>query len=503
MIKLRARRGLEISEDIIFQRSKSAHAGVDFFNKESSEREITDTAMWQALGEYRGESQNDLLLPEMGELDAVRHFTRLSKKNFAIDSSSYPLGSCTMKYNPKIHEWVARLPGFTSLHPYMPEHALQAALKIGFELQNYLSTIGGFSKTSLAPSAGAHGEFAGLAMINKALKARGEHRTKILVPKSAHGTNPATAAFFSLEVISLDVGNDGRMIVSQIEKLMDNDCAGIMVTNPNTLGIFESQQMAISRIVHDRGGYVYGDGANLNALMGITRPGDLGVDVMHFNLHKTMTTPHGGGGPGCGAVGASPRLAPYLPVPMIAECDGRYMVVYDDDTSIGRIRSFFGNFGMMLRAWTYIRSLGADGLKRATEIAVLNANYLKAKLRGHYHVAYESDCLHEVVFCDKLQSARDISALDIAKRLLDFGIHPPTMYFPLVVKGALMLEPTETESLYDLDRMIDAFIAIAEEARDTPAVVKSAPHNTALRRLDEARAARKPVLTYQDSLLDQ
>lgn len=492
--------GLEINEEIIFHRSRPGLTGVDFFNKESFEIEITDQDMWDALGQSVRTPGEEPLLPEIGELDAVRHYTRLSKKNFSIDSSSYPLGSCTMKYNPKVHEWAARLPGLMGLHPYMPEEVLQPALKICFELQEYLSQIGGFFKTSLAPSAGAHGEIAGLAMINQALKDRQEKRKKILVPKSAHGTNPATAAFFSFEVIALDIGDDGRMIKSQVERLMDDDCAGLMVTNPNTLGIFESEQVDIAQIIHERGGYVYGDGANLNALMGITRPGDLAVDVMHFNLHKTMTTPHGGGGPGCGAIGASQDLAKYLPIPIINKIDDRYRITCDHKDSIGRIRSFFGNFGMMVRAWVYIRSLGADGLKHASELAVLNANYVKEKLKPYYQLAYTTDCLHEVVFSDKLQSSQGVLALDIAKRLLDYGIHPPTMYFPLVVKGALMIEPTETESLYELDRMVEAFIAIAKEARENPSLVKNAPHHTALNRLDEAKAARLPILTFQESL---
>lgn len=489
--------GLEIHEEIIFRRStKGASAIDDFAGGDSSH--ISDHEVANAIGKIRDSSS--MMLPEMSEPDAVRHYTRLSKKNFSIDTSSYPLGSCTMKYNPKIHEWAARLPGVALLHPYMPNDMLQHALSICFELQSYLSTIGGFAATSLAPSAGAHGEFAGLAMIKKAHESRGEKRTKILVPKSAHGTNPATAAFFSYEVISCDVGDDGRMIFAQVNDLMDDQCAGIMVTNPNTLGIFESEIEKIARLVHDRGGFVYGDGANLNALMGITRPGDLGIDVMHFNLHKTMTTPHGGGGPGCGAVGASSTLAPFLPIPLIEKINDRFVVVDDRPQSIGRIRSFFGNFSMMVRAWIYIRSLGPDGLKRASELAVLNANYVKAKLEPYFHLPYGSDCLHEVVFSDKRQNRHDISALDIAKRLLDYGVHPPTMYFPLVVKGALMIEPTETESLYDLDRMIDAFIAVAREAENDPELVKSAPHNTALSRLDETLAARNPVVTYQSSL---
>lgn len=498
MNKYPASSGLEINEELIFERSSPGISGVDFLSHDASLRIADDHAL-QALGNAVRTQSDPLVLPLISEPDAVRHYTRLSKKNFAIDTHSYPLGSCTMKYNPKIHEWVARLPGFLSLHPYMPNDMLQPALKICCELQSYLAEIGGFSAISLAPSAGAQGEFAGLAMITKALSIRGEKRTSILVPKSAHGTNPATAAFFGYEVVSLDIGPDGRMIVSQVEQLMNESCAGLMVTNPNTLGIFESELQRIANIVHERGGYVYGDGANLNALMGITRPGDLGIDVMHFNLHKTMTTPHGGGGPGCGAVGACKELAPYLPTPIIKKIGETYEVVDEDAQSIGRIRSFLGNFGMMVRAWTYIRSLGAEGLKDVAHYAVLNANYVKARLKEHYHVAYQEDCFHEVVLSDAYQAEHGVSALDIAKRLMDYGIHPPTMYFPLVVKGALMIEPTETESLYDLDRMIDAFIAVAREAKENPQQVKSAPHLTRLSRLDEAKAAREPILTYQAS----
>lgn len=331
------KKGLEVNEPLIFERSLSGNQGIDLPFAMPQDINLTDRRT------------DELLLPEVSEPEAVRHYTRLSKKNFSIDTHSYPLGSCTMKYNPKIHEWAARLLGLSSLHPYMPLDILQPALKICFELQNYLSEIGGFHNTSLAPSAGAQGEFAGLAMIKKALLKRGETRKKILVPRSAHGTNPATAAFFSYEVIHLDIGDDGRMITSQVKDLMDDDCAGLMVTNPNTLGIFESEQLEIAEVIHKRGGYIYGDGANLNALMGITRPGDMGVDVMHFNLHKTMTTPHGGGGPGCGAIGASKELAPYLPAPLIHMKDGKYEVKNAPE-SIGRIRSFFSNFGMMIRA---------------------------------------------------------------------------------------------------------------------------------------------------------
>lgn len=487
-------KGLEVNEALIFAREAGVQ-GIDFLQKEPS-LALDDEEALKVLAGFERHNE-PCLLPNMREPDAVRHYTRLSKKNCAIDVSSYPLGSCTMKYNPKLHEWVARLAGFSELHPYLPLSEIQPALALCYELQNYLAEIGGFSAVSLAPSAGAQGELAGIAMITKALKERGERRTTMLVPKSAHGTNAATAGFFSYEILPLDVGADGRIIVAQVKELMNEQCAGIMITNPNTLGIFESEQALIAGIIHDRGGYVYGDGANLNAMMGIARPGDFGVDVMHFNLHKTMTTPHGGGGPGCGALGASVELAKYLPIPLVIKNDDGYGLSHEQ-SSIGRIRSFLGNFGMMVRAWTYIRSLGPDGLSKVSTNAVLNANYVREKLRPYYHLPYESDCLHEAVFSDARQQESGVNTLDIAKRLIDYGLHPPTIYFPLVVKGALMIEPTETESHYDLDRMIEAFIAVAREAKENPGLLKSAPHNTALHRLDEAKAARFLVLTYED-----
>ncbi|MCA9507280.1 MAG: aminomethyl-transferring glycine dehydrogenase subunit GcvPB [Myxococcales bacterium] len=488
--------GVEVHESLIFERSLPGVSGIDFFEDQPDENIATEEFK-KALGDRQRNLDDELLLPQISEPDAVRHYTRLSKKNFSIDANSYPLGSCTMKYNPKVHEWAARMPGISELHPYFLEHDIQPALEIYYELQEFLAKIGGFDAVSLAPSAGAQGEFAGLAMINKALKDRGENRHKILVPKSAHGTNPATAAYFSYEVISLDIGQDGRVITSQVAVLMDDSCAGIMLTNPNTLGIFESDIASITQIVHERGGYVYGDGANLNALMGLTRPGDWGVDVMHFNLHKTMTTPHGGGGPGCGALGAAKSLAPYLPIPIVKKNEQNYHVA-ECPQSIGRIRSFFSNFAMVIRAWCYIKSLGSQGLKEASLLAILNANYIRAQLEPYYHLPYKSDCLHEVVFSDKKQNEYGVNALDIAKRIIDFGIHPPTMYFPLNVKGALMIEPTETESLYDLNALINAFIEIAKESKHTPDFVKNAPHNTSLLRPDEVKAARNPILSYQE-----
>ncbi len=486
--------GLEVNEPILFERSQSGASAVDFFSSEESQN-LSDHEITNMLKAHH--SERSIMLPSIREPDAVRHFTRLSKKNFAIDVSSYPLGSCTMKYNPKLHEWAARLPGLSGLHPYMDFEDLQFAFGLMYELQSFLCEIGGFCKTSLAPSAGAHGEFAGIAMIIKAIEKRKERRCKILVPTSAHGTNPSTAGFFGLEVISIDADETGRIRKIDIDRAMDDQCVGLMVTNPNTLGIFENDIANITKIIHERGGFVYGDGANLNALMGTVRPGDLGIDVMHFNLHKTMTTPHGGGGPGCGAIGASLELSPYLPIPVIERLENGSLAVADMPESIGRIRSFFSNFGMMIRAWVYIRSLGGQGLKDASTNAVLNANYIKKRLEKHYHIPFPTDCLHEVILSDKWQLVHGVSALDICKRLIDYGIHPPTMYFPLVVKGALMIEPTETESLFDLDRLCEAFISIAHEAKEKPDLVKGAPHSTALRRLDEALAARNPVLSYQ------
>lgn len=482
-------KGIELDEPIIFARNQKNMNAVEFFDASFDAREAKNI-----LGNLYYDRNNDLAFPEVSEQEAVRHFTRLSQKNFCGDVMSYPLGSCSMKYNPKINEWAARLSQFTSLHPLMPEQTLQHGLKVCYEMQKWLSQIAGFVNTSLAPSAGAHGEFAGLCMMAKALKVRGEKRTTIMVPSSAHGTNPATAAFFGWRVITIPINDKGRINVSLVKETMNEDCVGIMITNPNTLGIFESEHQDIADIVHNKGGFVYGDGANLNALLGIVRPGDIGVDVMHFNLHKTFTTPHGGGGPGCGAVGASKLLAQFLPSPLINFQNGNYFVD-NNPSSIGRIRSYFNNFGLLVRAWVYLKTIGHDGLKNVSQKAVINANYLRHKLKDYYHLPYENDCLHEVVLSDKWQQEYGVSALDISKRLIDYGVHPPTMYFPLVVKGALMIEPTETESFYDLDYLANALIKVAMEAKENPSLVKNAPHNTRLARIDEVKAAREPKLT--------
>ena len=485
------KKGVSLNEPLIFLRSYEENHAIDFFDEEINKQEIQNALKNTFF------ARKDLMLPQLSEPQLVRHYTKLSQKNFSIDTTSYPLGSCTMKYNPKINEWAARLPYINSLHPFMPLDLLQPALKICYEMQEWLSSIGGFKQISLAPSAGAHGEFSGLAMVAKALKERNEKRTTIMVPTSAHGTNPATASFFGWQVLPIESNQDGCINLSQVESLMDENCVGIMVTNPNTLGIFESDIAKISYIVHKKGGYVYGDGANLNAILGICKPGDCGIDVMHFNLHKTFTTPHGGGGPGCGAVGASERLYKYLPTPIIEYKNSLYTISENNGQSIGRIRSFFNNFGLLIRAWVYLQSLGADGIKQVSQRAVLNANYIKNSLKDYYHIPYEDNCLHEVVLSDKWQQEYGVSALDIAKRLIDYGIHPPTMYFPLIVKGALMIEPTETESLFDLDLLINAFIKVAQECKENPNLVKSAPRTTALSRIDEVKAAKDLILSYK------
>lgn len=492
------RTNFDFNEALLFEHGSEGRIGVDLPSNEASAR-IEQQRVAEAVGAHMRNANDGLILPQLSEPEVCRHYTRLSRWNFSIDSGPYPLGSCTMKHNPRINEWAARLPGFALLHPYLPEDSIQGALELMWWLQNDLAEIGGFDAISLQPAAGAHGEFVGVSAIVAALKARGEKRHRILVPESAHGTNPATAAFFGLEIVTLATDDHGRVTASDVAEKMTDDVAGLMITNPNTLGIFESAIVDICDIVHQKGGYVYGDGANLNALLGIARPGDLGIDVMHYNLHKTFTTPHGGGGPGCGAVGTAKSLSAFLPTPLVKKnSDGTFAFDYDRPQSIGRVRSFYGNFGMMVRAFTYIREMGPKGLKEASERAVLNANYIRARLKEHFHIPFASDCLHEVVITDKRQKSENgVTTLDIAKRLLDYGIHPPTIYFPLVVQGAMMIEPTETETKEDLDRICDALIAIASEARTNPEKVKGAPHHTAVARLDEAMAARKPILRWQ------
>lgn len=434
--------------------------------------------------------------PELSEVDVVRHFTRLSTWNYGVDSGFYPLGSCTMKYNPKVNEVAARIPGFTQVHPLTPDELCQGALGLLFQLQQALAEISGFEAITLQPAAGAHGELAGMLMIRAWHESRGARRHKVLIPDTAHGTNPATAALCGYEVVPIASGPEGVLDLETVAAAMSDDVAALMVTNPNTLGLFESSIVEICQLVHERGGLVYCDGANLNALLGIARPGDLGIDVMHFNLHKTFSTPHGGGGPGAGPVGVTAALAPFLPLPVVVKEGESYRLCFERPDSIGRLKAFYGNFGVLVRAWAYIRSLGPDGLKLASQMAVLNANYIRARLEGVFHLPYSGRSLHEVVFSDR-KLAGDCHTLDLAKRLIDYGYHPPTIYFPLVVKGAIMIEPTETESLETLDEFCEAMLQIAQEAVDQPELLLQAPMRTRVRRMDETAAARKPRLRWE------
>jgi glycine dehydrogenase subunit 2 len=438
--------------------------------------------------------REDCGLPELSQLDVVRHYLALSQRNFGVDSGFYPLGSCTMKYNPKINEEIARIPAFAEAHPLQDLDTVQGNLALMLELQQWLAEIGGFAGVTLQPAAGAHGEFTGLLMMRAYHHARGDHkRSRILIPNSAHGTNPASATMVGFTAVELRSDAHGNIDLEAVRSACDDTVAGIMMTNPNTLGLFEEQIEGVVGLVHGCGGLVYGDGANMNALAGIARPGDLGFDVMHFNLHKTFSTPHGGGGPGAGPVGVSERLVDFLPGPLIARQGDTYGLA-EPKHSIGRVSTFFGNFGMFVRAYAYIRRHGAAGLRANSEHAVLNANYLRVKLRDAYVVPYDRINMHEFV-CEGAIEGTGVRALDVAKRLLDYGFHPPTNYFPLIVPEALMIEPTETESKPTLDAFADAMRAIAQEAKSDPALVKSAPHETPVRRVDEVKAARELILT--------
>jgi len=447
--------------------------------------------------------RESLPLPELYEPDVIRHFTRLSQLNYSIDTGFYPLGSCTMKYNPKVNEEAARLPGFAHAHPLQPIETVQGSLALMFELQEWLKEIGGFAGITLQPAAGAHGELTGVLIIRAYHEARMDaKRDKILIPDSAHGTNPATSAMSGMRVIELKSDSRGNVDLKALQAECDETLAGLMLTNPNTLGLFDENVEEVIRMVHEAGGLVYGDGANMNALLGIVRPGDLGIDVLHYNLHKTFSTPHGGGGPGSGPVGVAAQLVDFLPGPIvdiIEEGDASedlpplYGFVYPSK-SIGRVKSFHGHFGMMVRAYIYMRMHGKEGIRKITDYAVLNANYLLARLRNTYHVPYDRICMHEFVVEGRWPEVPDIQALDISKRLMDYRFHPPTNYFPLIVHDALMIEPTETESLQTLDAFADALIKIAEEAHARPELLKEAPHFTPVGRLDEVKAAKELVL---------
>jgi glycine dehydrogenase subunit 2 len=485
-----ARTGLAFDEPLIFERGSPGRTGASLPTSEVPE---VDAAA--LLGSsFRTEPTP---LPSVSEPEVFRHYVRLSQQNFAIDLGMYPLGSCTMKYNPKVNEWAARLSGFARLHPYAPESMMQGALELMHRLERGLAEVCGMDRVSLQPAAGAQGELAGLMMIRAYHRANGRNPKKVLIPDTAHGTNPASCSLNGFTAVSFPARDDGVVSAEALAKYIDDDVAAVMITNPNTVGLFESELPQIAAMIHEKGGLVYGDGANLNALMGRARPGDLGIDVMQFNLHKTFTTPHGGGGPGCGPVAYKSILEPFAPAPTVEQrADGSFYLDYERAQSIGRVRTYYGNFGMMVRAYTYLREMGAEGLKLATDLAVLNANYLRVRLGEHWHVAYERSCMHEVVISDKFLKPTGVTTLDVAKRLLDYGFHPPTVYFPLVVKGAMLIEPTETETKQTLDEFVEALAAIHREAQEEPDTVKGAPHLTRLRRLDETRAARKPVLRW-------
>ncbi len=476
--------GLILNEKLLWERGRSGRTALS----------VPDTGAPSAAPlppELAGDGPN---WPDLSEPEVVRHYTRLSTWNFGVDTGMYPLGSCTMKYNPKINEKLASLPGFAGAHPLLPEEGCQGALRLIYETEQFLARIVGLKAASLQPAAGAHGELCGMLMIAAYHRKSGGNRKKVLMPDSAHGTNPATAAMAGFQEVKIPLGPHGRLELAAVEKLMDDGVAGLMVTNPNTLGIFESELPAIARLVHDRGGLVYADGANLNAVMGRVDMGKMGIDVIHYNLHKSMSTPHGGGGPGSGPVAVAESLEPYLPGPRVVLRDGAYAWTEDLPLSIGRLHAFHGQFGIYLRAYAYILTLGPE-LRTASGLAVLAANYIQEKLRSAYDLPYDGVCMHECVFTDAKQRERKVSTLDIAKRLIDLGYHPPTIYFPLVVHGAIMIEPTETEAKEDLDAFIAAMLQIAEEAERNPELLLVAPTKTKVGRLDETAAARKPKLT--------
>ena len=467
----------------IHELSSPGRGGVDLPALPEDGRELAD---FLPADELRA----DLPLPEVSQIDIVRHYVRLSQKNFSIDTDMYPLGSCTMKYNPKVNELTGRLPGLAAVHPLQADEQVQGCLELLIRLEEMIGEIAGFPAVSLQPAAGAQGEFVGMMLIRAHQLHRGDPRTKVLIPASAHGTNPATASMCGYESVAIPNGADGEIDIEAVRSAMGPDVAAVMMTVPNTLGLFESRIQEVCDLAHAAGALVYCDGANMNAMLGRVRPGDLGIDVMHLNLHKTFSTPHGGGGPGAGALCASAELDPYLPVPRVIECpNGGFARSSDFPYSIGHVQAHMGNFGNLVRAYTYIRSLGAEGLREI-------ANYLRVKLQDVYDLPHDRICMHEVVFSGRRQKAHGVRTLDIAKRLIDFGFHPPTVYFPLIVEEALMIEPTETESRETLDRFIAAMRAIAAEVETDPQRSLDAPLSTLVGRLDEATAARKPDLRY-------
>ena len=477
--------GLILDEPLLWEKGRSGRTAFSLPEQDVPEATDLDESL---LGQGPD-------FPDLGELDVVRHYTRLSTWNFGIDTGMYPLGSCTMKYNPKINEKMAAIPAIAASHPLLEEELCQGNIRLLYDLQNFLAAITGMDQVSLQPAAGAQGELAGMHIVAAWLRKQGEKRTKILIPETAHGTNPASAALVGFTPVTLASGKDGTLEVENVARLMDSDTAGIMLTNPNTLGLFEENIRKVTALVHAKGGLVYGDGANLNAVMGMVDFKKCGIDVMHLNLHKTFSTPHGGGGPGAGPICVVDKLAPFLPVPLAVKNDAGYALDYDRPDSIGRLHAFYGNFSVLIRAYSYIVSMGGANLKKASQLAVLNANYVRHALRNTLQLAYNKPCMHECVFSDDLQRRHHVTTLDMAKRLIDHGYHPPTIYFPLIVPGAIMIEPTESENKDDLDEFIAVFQDVVREAAEKSQRLLDAPLATKLRRLDETRAARKPCLT--------
>jgi glycine dehydrogenase subunit 2 len=488
-----------VSRPLIFEISSPGRCAASLPDLDVPRAELPDSVV-----------RDDLPLPEVSEGDLIRHYTHLSQMNYGVDTGFYPLGSCTMKYNPKINEAMARLPGFAHLHPYQNEETVQGALFLMYSLQEFLMEIGGFAGVGLQPAAGAHGELAGVLMMRAYHHDRGDlSRDVILIPDSAHGTNPASTSMSGLEVVQIPSNGRGNVHLEALKAACEEQedrLVGMMLTNPNTLGLFEEQVQKVCAIVHEHGGLMYGDGANMNALLGVARPGDLGFDVLHYNLHKTFGTPHGGGGPGSGPVGAAASLVDFLPGPVVeidperSEDDLPFFSLAMPPKTIGRVKTFHGHFGVMVRAYTYIRMLGPRGLRRVAEHAVLNANYLKERLKGTYPLPFERTCMHEFVLAgppEDVQQA-DVHTVDVAKRLMDYGFHPPTVYFPLIVDEALMIEPTETESKDALDAFAEAMLSIVEEARQNPGLLHQAPLKAPIRRLDEVKAARDLIVRWQD-----
>ena len=481
------------NDKLIFEVSRPGKKGYSLPELDVKDVELSDIIPSKYL------SEGEVDLPEVSEFEIMRHFTNLSNKNYSLDAGIYPLGSCTMKYNPRINEDMAALPAFTNLHPYQPVETAQGALEIMYKLDEQLSEIAGFARTTLQPAAGSHGEYTGLLVIKAYHAKNGDtKRTKIIVPDAAHGTNPSSAQVAGFEIIEIKSNKDGSVCMASLKESLANpeEIAGLMLTNPSTLGLFETNIKEISDLVHEAGGLLYYDGANMNAIMGKVKPGHMGFDVMHYNLHKTMSTPHGGGGPGAGPIGVREDLVEFLPTPVIEKKDDKFILDYDRPNSIGSVKAYYGNFSVLVRAYTYIRTMGFDGLREASETAVLNANYMMSQLKDTYLLPIDRTCMHEFVLSGLKDKSVDVTTLDIAKRLLDFGYHPPTVYFPLIIDEAMMIEPTETESKQSMDGYIEALKKVAEEAKENPDTLKNAPQTTAIGRIDEAKAAKELVLKY-------